>query len=119
MPALMKPEIMGASFPVRDRDHPYQAMYLGRSCANHWVIKNYMPTVSCGRRTWGQSRNNNNKKKKKKKDKLTMSVTEISHSDSTGAPNSPSRIRLARYVVGVTHRGAVARITTLVASDSR
>lgn len=48
-----------------------------------------------------------------------MSVIEISQSDSTGDPNRPSRIRLARYVCGVMQRGAVARMMTLVARDNK
>lgn len=42
---------------------------------------------------------------------LTISVIEISLSDSTGAPNKPSRIRFTVYDVFVVHMGAVARMT--------
>ena len=35
MPTLIKPDSMGASLPVSDRDQPYQARYFGRSWANH------------------------------------------------------------------------------------
>ena len=48
-----------------------------------------------------------------------MSVTEISASDSTGLPIKPNKILLARYVPDVVHKGAVARMMTLVRREIR
>lgn len=38
MPVLMNPEIIGASFPVKASDQPYQAIYWCRSCVNHYEV---------------------------------------------------------------------------------
>jgi hypothetical protein len=48
-----------------------------------------------------------------------MSVTEISARDSTGLPKNPRRMRFARYVPDVVHKGAVARMITLVRREIR
>lgn len=80
MPVLINPEIIGASFPVKASDQPYQAMYWCRSCVNHCDL-----TISSDhlKRCWYFGGG------------ITMSAMDISQSDSTGAPNRPRRIRLA------------------------